>query len=179
MTHSTEMREETQQEYPLADAGMPGSVETILYVEDEAFVREVTAEVLLDAGYHVLVAKTAKEAACLYEAQRGEVDLLLTDVVLPGETGHTLASRLRHAHPTLKVLFVTGYAEQMTLRESEFESCLAKPFPTQTLLGRIRGLLGPHESELNETDSGAAALSGSLEDLGGYLGERDYVCENA
>ena len=56
---------------------------TILLVEDEPFVREVTGEVLRAAGYRVLTAKNAKEGASLYEAQSGEVELLLTDIILP------------------------------------------------------------------------------------------------
>lgn len=61
--------------------------ETILFVEDEAFVRGVTGEVLRSAGYRVLVAKDAATAARTYDAERGDVDLLLTDVVLPARAG--------------------------------------------------------------------------------------------
>ncbi|MFZ1139490.1 MAG: response regulator [Candidatus Sulfotelmatobacter sp.] len=118
-----------------------GGAETILLVEDEAFVREVTCEVLQSTGYRVLTAKNAAEAKCVYEQRGGEVDLLLTDVVLPGETGRALACRLQRETPLLKILLVTGYAEQMGLREAKAEELLAKPFSTETLLRRVRQLL--------------------------------------
>lgn len=112
--------------------------ETILLVEDEAFVREVTGEVLRSAGYEVLTARNAAEAAGVYAGRGGSVELLLSDVVLPGENGRVLARRLRRENPALKVLLVTGYAEQMGLREEE---CLAKPFSTNVLLRKVREML--------------------------------------
>jgi two-component system cell cycle sensor histidine kinase/response regulator CckA len=115
--------------------------ETILFVEDERFVREVTGEVLRSAGYRVLTAKNAAEAVCVYDAGRSDVDLLLTDVVLPGETGRALAGRLRRENPGLKVLLVTGYADQMAVPGTKHEECLPKPFSTEILLWRVRQLL--------------------------------------
>jgi two-component system cell cycle sensor histidine kinase/response regulator CckA len=115
--------------------------ETILLVEDETFVREVTAEVLRSAGYEVLTAKNAADAVRVYDARRGAIDLLLTDVVLPGETGRALSRRLRRKNPGLKILLVTGYAEQLGLLEAEPEEFLAKPFSTEVLLRRVRQLL--------------------------------------
>jgi len=116
---------------------------TILFVEDERFVREVTGEVLRSAGYRVLTAKNAAEAVSVYDARRTDIDLLLTDVVLPGETGRALAGRLRRENPGLKVLLVTGYEEEMALLEAKQEECLAKPFSTEVLLRRVRQLLDP------------------------------------
>jgi CheY-like chemotaxis protein len=125
--------------------------ETILLVEDEPFVREVTSEVLRTAGYRVMSAKNAKEGASLYEAHSSEVELLLTDIILPGETGRVLAGRLRREDPTLKVLFVSGYSEQMGLSETMQEECLGKPFSSEVLLRTVRELLArvvlPHETE--------------------------------
>ena len=118
------------------------AAQTILFVEDEAFVRGVTCEVLESAGYQVLVANNALEALRVYDARRSEVELLLTDVVLPGETGYVLADKLRRENPDLKVLFVTGYLEQMAAMAEE---CLAKPFSTEMLLHRVRRLLDPGE----------------------------------
>ena len=120
--------------------GLAGAA-TILLLEDEAFVREVTGEVLRTAGYRVLTATNAGEAECIYEAHRGDVNLLLADVVLAGETGRALAGRLQRENPALKVLLVTGYAEQMSSPESKREECLAKPFSTDALLRRVRQLL--------------------------------------
>ena len=125
----------------VAEEATVGGVETILLVEDEAFVRNVTCEVLQSAGYEVLSAKNAVEAIQLYDESAGEVDLLLSDVVLPGETGWALACKLRRENPLLEILLITGYAEQMGLRETKPEEFLAKPFSTETLLRRVRQLL--------------------------------------
>lgn len=124
----------------------------ILFVEDEAFVRDVTCEVLRDAGYHVLTAKNAVEARQAYDQDGGGVELLLTDVVLPGENGRTLAEKLRRESPRLKVLFVTGYAEQMKASAGECEDLLAKPFSTGMLLRKVRHLLGREEEQLARED---------------------------
>lgn len=120
------------------DAPLLGESRTILLVEDETFVREVASEVLRAAGYRVLTAKNAVEAMQIY-GSGFEIDLLLTDVVLPGETGPALAERLRRANPRLPVLLATGYGEQMARETSE--ECLAKPFSSEELLGRVRQLL--------------------------------------
>ena len=118
-----------------------GGAEIILFVEDETFVRDVTSEVLRSAGYAVLIARNAAEALSLYKEHRGRVDLLLTDVILPGENGRTLAHKLRLQNPALNVLFVTGYAEQMQVHETESADYLAKPFSTGILLRKVRELL--------------------------------------
>jgi two-component system cell cycle sensor histidine kinase/response regulator CckA len=121
------------------DAEPLASAATILFVEDEAFVRDVTSQVLRAAGYEVLIAQNAVEAKRLYEQRPGGVDLLLTDLVLPGETGRQLAAKLSSADLRLKVLFVTGYAEQMNVEEGQ--GCLPKPFSTSALLGKVRQIL--------------------------------------
>lgn len=113
--------------------------ETILFVEDEAFVREVAGEVLRSAGYQVLTANDAAAAARAYDLQCGDVDLLLSDVVLPGESGHALVRKLRRTSPALKVLLITGYAEQMAAPETGV--CLGKPFSGAVLLRRVRQAL--------------------------------------
>jgi DNA-binding response OmpR family regulator len=111
---------------------------TILLVEDEAFVREVTGEVLRSAGYRVLTARNAEEAVKAHERQAGEVDLLLTDVVLPGEDGFRLARRLTEVSPELRVLFVTGYGARMGWGGADEPEWLAKPFSSEVLIGRVR-----------------------------------------
>lgn len=149
-SETTETLEQASRWNVAADEDTSGA-ETILFVEDEAFVREVTSEVLRSAGYRVLTAKNAAEATRFYEARGDEVELLLSDVVLPGESGRALAGRLRRQNPGLKVLLVTGYAEQMGLRDAMQVECLAKPFSIEVLLGRVRQLLDhvglPIESE--------------------------------
>jgi len=137
----TERLEETNSWRPTMEKGVPENEQTILLVEDEKFVREVTREVLQSAGYRVLAAENSLEAASLYELHGTQVELLLTDMILPGETGLALAYRLRRENPRLNLLLVTGYAMQAELRGLEAEEVLAKPFSTETLLQRIRHLL--------------------------------------
>lgn len=142
---TTEPREEEIGWHGGVTLQTPAGAETILLVEDEAFVREVTSEVLRSAGYRVLAAKNAAEAVRLYsayqDAHRGEIELLLTDVVLPGESGRELSRRLRRENPGLKILLVTGYAEQLGRLEAEREEFLPKPFSTDVLLRRVSHLL--------------------------------------
>ncbi len=135
-----------------ADAGKLAEAETILLVEVEGFVREVTGEVLRSAGYRVLTAANGAEAGRMYAERRGKVDLLLTDVVLPGETGRALAGRLRREDPKLKVLVVTGYAEQMGRSAGLEEELLAKPFSTAVLLGRVRQVLNGETARMEKDD---------------------------
>jgi two-component system cell cycle sensor histidine kinase/response regulator CckA len=78
------------------------------------------------------------------------VDLLLTDVILPGETGLTLAGRLRREDSELKVLFVTGYAEHLGLCRGEHAECLAKPFSTGALLQKIKQMLDTWQAAAGE-----------------------------
>jgi DNA-binding response OmpR family regulator len=134
--------------------------ETILLVEDEAFVREVTSEVLRSAGYQVLVASSAVEAERLFDVCGGDLQLLLTDVILPGETGRVLAEELRQKKTELKVLLVTGYAEEMAALEAGQMECLRKPFSTVALLRRVRQLLNHSGSSEPEDEVRPACGNG-------------------
>jgi len=177
---TTETRDDVGGWCPDAGEETLRGAETILFVEDEAFVREVTCEVLRSAGYRVLTAKNATEAMCYYEACRGAVELLLTDVVLPGETGFALAVRLRRQNPELKVLLVTGYAEQMGRREAKHEECLAKPFSTEALLQSVRDLLDQGKTGSRQAIwSRTPAVTGSVHDLCRNLGKRDNPSKDA
>jgi len=124
---------------------------TILVVEDEAFVREVTCEILRSAGYNPVSANNAAEAENIFLASHTEIGLLLTDIILPGETGRELAAKLRRSCTSLKVLFVTGYPEQMNVAKNWTETCLAKPFSAETLLRNIEDLLSDSVPE-SESD---------------------------
>lgn len=112
---------------------------TILLVEDEGFVRAAAAAVLRAAGYEVLVAKDTHEAAQMHGERASAFDLLVADIVLPGENGRTFAWRLSRNDPNLRVLLISGYPEQMR-SESEWQ-CLAKPFSTRTLLAEVEQAL--------------------------------------
>ena len=134
----------------------PSERRSILLVEDETFVREVASEVLRGAGYQVLTARNAAEAVQIYEDGL-EFDLLLTDVVLPGETGRMLADRLHRENPRLPVLLATGYGEQMA---EASEECLAKPFSSEVLLQRVRQLMETAPRRVGSSSCGLAAARG-------------------
>jgi len=116
---------------------------TILLVEDEAFVREVTVQVLKSAGYAVLTASSGAEARHLYDQFCSEIDLLLSDVILPDENGRTLVQQLRSYNAELPALLVTGYAEQVESGPMALVGveCLPKPFSARTLLQTVKTVL--------------------------------------
>jgi CheY-like chemotaxis protein len=119
--------------------------ETILLVEDEALVREMTTEILEAEGYRVLQAKNASEALEIFRRFSTIVDLLLTDVVLPpGQNGRDLADELRKISPGLLTIFSSGYpVNAVTRREvrDEFTWYLPKPFSSQALLQKVGEVL--------------------------------------
>lgn len=117
--------------------------ETILLVEDEAFVRTATAEVLESAGYRLVIARSAAEALAAYPRCSWPVDLLLCDIVMPGMNGRELATELENFHPHTRVLLMSGYAEQLAWCGSSAygKQFLAKPFSIPMLLRRVREVL--------------------------------------
>jgi CheY-like chemotaxis protein len=90
---------------------------TILLEEDESFLREVTCEILESAGYRVLKVGTAAEAISPFDEYKTIVRLLLTDVVVPGQNGRDLATDLRCVCPKLRIIFVSGYPENVVTRQ--------------------------------------------------------------
>jgi two-component system cell cycle sensor histidine kinase/response regulator CckA len=117
---------------------------TILVVEDEAFVREAACDVLEGEGYRVLRARDAAEAQLAFHRQQGSVQLLLSDVVLPGQNGPALAQDLRAARPTLKAIFISGYPENTVTKYGLAvgqTAYLPKPFSAESLLGKVREVL--------------------------------------
>ncbi len=127
----------------------------ILLVEDEDFVRRVACQILSDAGYRVVAATNAREALLAYEQHHGDVGLLMTDVVLPGESGRMLARKICQIDPSTKVLLMTGYAEQMGLELAPHEDLLAKPFASAELLRRVARLLGREGNAVEAETAGA------------------------
>jgi two-component system, cell cycle sensor histidine kinase and response regulator CckA len=124
------------------ETGELGGSETILLVEDEVFLRNVTAEVLKSAGYRVLNARAAAEALEAFRKQSSAIQLLLADVVMPGMSGCELAVEIQALHPHIRVLFMSGHAERLgTGGLSCNQNCLPKPFTAHTLLKKIREVL--------------------------------------
>jgi len=131
-------------ESAVPETGANGGHATILVVEDEDFVREVTCEVLMSAGYKVLRARTAAEALRLVREDKTTLDLLLTDIVLPGRNGHALARDLQALCRGLKTIFVSGYPENDFARHDPpgpGTFYLPKPFSVQMLLGKVDEVL--------------------------------------
>jgi PAS domain S-box-containing protein len=121
-----------------------GGTETVLLVEDDAAVRRLAEQALTRAGYRVLAATGAGEALRLAAAIAGPVDLVVTDVVMPEMPGPALVERLVGARPGLRVLYVSGYADDTVARyglSEERVSFLAKPFSPETLARRVREVL--------------------------------------
>jgi CheY-like chemotaxis protein len=120
-----------------------GGPESILLVEDEAFVRKVAAEVLASAGYNLVVARNAAEALKSCGECPKPIDLLLADIIMPGMSGQELASDFQTLYPRARVLLMSGYAEQLAWCEfSPYgKTYLAKPFAMHTLLRRVREVL--------------------------------------
>jgi DNA-binding response OmpR family regulator len=119
--------------------------ENILVVEDDPEVRGYVVEVLQDLGYGVLQAPDANQALALMSKIDGSaVDLLLTDIVLPGRNGRQLADELRIGRPALKVLFMTGYSRNAIVHQGRLDpgvDLIQKPLSQATLSAKVRTVL--------------------------------------
>ncbi len=129
------------------DSQLPVAVrngsETVLLVEDEALLRSATSTLLRARGYRVLVAADGVEALRLCESHPDAIDLVATDVIMPGLDGKELARRLQALRPSLKVLFMSGYTDQV-LREGSWTSDMGfvqKPFSPNEFLSEVRRVL--------------------------------------
>lgn len=120
---------------------------TILLVEDEPDVREVTRAVLEHAGYRVLESVGPEDALRLGKENRGRIGLLLSDVVMPGMNGPELALQLQNLQPGLVTVFMSGYAESGVLRQAMKGSTttyIQKPFTIDVLLSGVARALRGH-----------------------------------
>jgi PAS domain S-box-containing protein len=120
-----------------------GAGETILVVEDDDTVRGIMRDALQDLGYHVLVATDARPAIALLQSEH-QIDLLISDVGLPHVSGRKLAELARNLRPDLKVLFVTGYAGQATVRGDFLDvgmDMLTKPFALDALAAKVHAMI--------------------------------------
>jgi len=123
---------------------------TILLVEDEDAVRSMLRRVLVEAGYAVLEASNGTEALRLAAEQAGPIDLVITDVVMPGMGGGTMVEWLAGVRPDLKVLYISGYMDDAVVRQGVTRAEVAflqKPFTMAALTARVRELLDPGDTE--------------------------------
>ncbi len=123
---------------------VPNGTETILLVEDEESLRQVTCEYLKSKGYEVLEASEADSAVKAAESCAKSIDLLLTDVILPGCSGVQLAERLASGHPEMHVLYVSGYTADAIVHNGGHNphfAFLSKPFSLPALARKIRSIL--------------------------------------
>jgi two-component system cell cycle sensor histidine kinase/response regulator CckA len=122
-----------------------GGTETILLVEDEAAVRDLARLVLERYGYTVLIAENGPAALEVWRQNKGRIDLVLTDLVMPGGlSGRALAAQLQAERPGLKVIFTSGYSDEIVSRHLDLQSgCnfLQKPYPPRDLAETVRNCL--------------------------------------
>lgn len=124
---------------------LPTGTETILLAEDEAAVREMTAEILIKQGYQVLQAENGKAALSLLQTKKNiNVRLVITDVVMPVMSGGELSEQMRVLFPGIKILFISGYTDDQAIHhgvEVEQTNFLQKPFTVAALAFKVRQVL--------------------------------------
>jgi CheY-like chemotaxis protein len=123
---------------------MPRGTETVLVLEDDQTVRDMAVRILKRLGYDVLVAADGEEALDLAGQRAGDVDLLMSDVVMPGMNGRELAERLQRRDPRLRVLYTSGYTENTIAHHGVLEQGLrfiGKPYTPQALARKLREIL--------------------------------------
>lgn len=135
----------------------PAEPATILLADDESALRRLVRRVLERQGYRVLAAESGEAALQLAEGGHGEVDLLLTDVVMPGMSGRELAERLLPSHPGMRLLYTSGYTDDEIVRHG-VSRCgipfLAKPFAPEELLRKVQEVLEAAPASLSRVMAG-------------------------
>ncbi len=134
----------TQEESPMEERRDVRGTEVVLLVEDEEAVLELAQTILEEQGYHVMVARNPAHAEQWAAETRGEIHMLLTDVVMPGMSGRELAERIKKRRPGIRVLFMSGYAEDIVSRGGVLKTGVAflqKPFTPKALRVRVREIL--------------------------------------
>ena len=135
--------EETQA--PGAEEARLAATETILLVEDETQVRNLTRSILSRQGYRILTAASPAEALAIVEAATGNIHMMLTDIVMPQMNGLELAEKIRVIRPSLKVLFMSGYTDNAVVNQgilSHDMPFIQKPFTAAALHKKVREVLG-------------------------------------
>jgi CheY-like chemotaxis protein len=135
------VEEEMPQEKRLEQ--IPRGSETILVVEDDGRVRKMAVEILKRQGYRVLEADSGEEALAIGEKEKGPIDLILTDIVMPNMDGTQFIERLNQVRKNFIVLYMTGYADNTIIQvivDQGFD-LIQKPFTVEKLAGKIREVL--------------------------------------
>ncbi|MGD2206562.1 MAG: GAF domain-containing protein, partial [Anaerolineae bacterium] len=136
--------EEVRTQRPSASARLTRGTETVLVVEDEDAVRELTVRILKRRGYDVLVATNGAEALRISEQYDGCIDLLLTDVVMPQMSGPELVKRLNAQRPDVRVIYMSGYTNEKIVQHGALEpdaAFVAKPLTLESLTQKVRTVL--------------------------------------
>ena len=129
--------------------------ETILLVEDETAILEMITEMIESQGYTVFAASRPEHAIRIAEKRESEIDLLITDVILPEMNGQDLAQKIRSFCPELKCLFMSGYTADVIGQHGVLDEEVAfiqKPFHTKSLLSKIREILDEDDDWKGETN---------------------------
>jgi nitrogen-specific signal transduction histidine kinase/CheY-like chemotaxis protein len=113
---------------------------TVLVVEDEDLVRRLAVEVLVSAGYRVIEAATGMEAVQALERREGPIDLMITDIVMPGMSGLELAERLSKSHPGMQVLYTSGFTDDPIRGLDAGTHFIGKPYSITELTRRVRDM---------------------------------------
>ena len=125
-------------------APLTAASETVLVVEDEASVRELSTRILGQAGYRVLEAANGDDAERIFADHAGSIDLVVADVIMPGCSGPELLNRLHVQAPALRVLYMSGYTDQSVVRKAGLDRGLPfvqKPFTAAELVRQVRQTL--------------------------------------
>jgi two-component system cell cycle sensor histidine kinase/response regulator CckA len=126
-------------------AAQPPARKTILLVEDEIGIRALVRKILRRENYTILEAGSAEEALAMASSVPGRIDLLITDVMLPAASGRNLAERLRETRKDLKILYISGFTDDESVRAGAIppgSRFLQKPFTLGALLGKVKESLG-------------------------------------
>ena len=135
----------TEKHAPPITGATAGGTETVLLVEDEESVRQLVRDTLLAKGYEVVEAGNGEAGLAASAVHSGKIDLVITDVVMPGLGGREMVERISTTRPEAKVLYLSGYTEDTIVSEGSIESgtaFLQKPFTLQSLLRKVREVLG-------------------------------------
>jgi CheY-like chemotaxis protein len=125
-------------------AELLAGTETVLVVEDHEVVRRLVVEVLVASGYHVLEAESPAVALAMCAEHTENIQLLLTDVVMPGMSGREVAAKSAVIHPEMRILYMSGYADQAIVHHGvldEGTNFIQKPFSPHALAIKVREVL--------------------------------------